>query len=484
MAWIDKTDSQPTIHLEVWISKNSEPLILDLQNQSSVIKLCYQLLSLYNYPPNTEIILKDFKTGREELHLSEIEKVDTRFNNKFLISFVPLDLHIDSFYHLLTNESSSSMVLITNETYKSVLNYQFDNMSNYNAHIFRHQLLYVAIRDIINGQPTLFSKCLPYYFQHTDNNALFPSEIIISVFTEILSKMFADKYEWISVDSESHVPSLPSMNSNLSEATNFSKFIVDLISNGCSMRSIIRLSLGIFRPASFIVNFIILITDELLTRFDNPTVSTIVEDLFGCKWLYESFYDRSSIETFLNHKNYFDLFPFLVLRHYFYNFLQGNMTQVDMAAIFMAYDGGSIWINKKASTAVYTSMFECIYEIIEAENSPCLVLSKSQHESILRLLGKAGSIFKKYLTPYAIAQTQFLEVLEKTLTLYKFEPKGLLFIVVDYFIQGKLLNESFLNHYIHSTNQATRESFLIELNTYIVSPLPNISFVYEEPKKK
>ncbi|KAK8885875.1 hypothetical protein M9Y10_041332 [Tritrichomonas musculus] len=464
------------IRLELWVSKNAEPLILHLKDHSPTIDLCYQLLSLYNYPPTTEIVLKNFKTGREELNLSEIEKVNSRFNNKFLISFIPLDLHVDIFYRLLTNENSFSIGPVTGETYKSVLSYQFDSMNNYSAHIFRHQLLYIAIRDIVNGQPTMFSKCLPSYFLEMDDqlHAIFSPEIITNVFVEILSTLFADKYEWITLDSETKKPSLPHLSSDFSDAMNFSKFIVDLIEKGCNMKQILKKSFSPFKPAQFVVDFITIITDELLNRFDNPTVSQIVNDIFGCNWLYKAFQNQSKIDTFLNHKNFYDLYPALVLRSKFYRFLQEELTQFDIDAIFMTYDQGSpIWVDEKNSKSVYESMFESIYEIIEAEDSPCLVLSKAKHDSIMVVLRKSNSIIKSYFEPYSCTQKQFLISLTKHLTKYNFEPKGLCFIIVDFFIKVNFLKETLLNTWVQHIPDSSpfKESLLIELNTLIISPI-------------
>ena len=476
--------SNLNIRLEVWISKNAEPIILYLKDHSSTIDLCYKLLSLYNFPPTTEIVLKNFKTGREELNLSEIEKVNSRFNNKFLISFIPLDLHVDIFYKLLTNENSFSIGPVTSETYKSVLSYQFDSMNNYSAHIFRHQLLYIAIRDIVNGQPTMFSKCLPSYFLEINDpyRRIFSIAIIIDVFVEILSSMFADKYEWISEDPKTKKPQLLTISSEYSDAVNFSKFIVDLIEKGCEMRPILRKSFSPFRPAQMVIDFIIIITDELLNRFDNPTVSEIVGDIFGCNWLYRAFQNQSQIDSFLNHKNFFDLYPALVLRSKFYRFLQEKLTQFDIDAIFMTYDQcASIWIKSRNSKCVYESMFESIYEIIEAEDSPCLILSKAKHDSIIEILRKSNSIIKKYFGPYSCTQKQFLLTLVKFLTKYKFEPKGLCFIIIDYLIKVNFINEAFLNTWAKNIPDSApyKESFYVELNTFILSPIPK-PFIEQE----
>ena len=462
------------VHIEIWISKSSKPLTIKLSCNTPVLTLSYMLLSLYNYPPNTEIILKNFKTEREELRLSDIEKIDTRFDNKFLISFVPVELQTEAFYQSLPNSNEQVISPKTIQECSGPLYNCLENISTYSSYAFKHELLYLAIRDIVNGNPTTFSRCLPSFLKSIDENSLFPINIVFGVFTEIFSRMFADKYECISITLEIRNAASPEISYTSSDVRNLSFFFADLIEADCPVILPIKMALKQFRPAPFVICFVIAITDELINRYDDPTAATLANKMFGCQWLYNAFTERSQIESFLNHKNYFDVFTCLVFRYYFYIYLKGWISEIDITATFLAYDPKLTWINKKASKSVFKAFFDCIFETIETDNIPCFVISEKQNESILNILKKAESVFKKCFSQFTCTQYQFLDLLIKVMNENNYEPKGLSFLLVNYFLKNKFLSEHALNQWLSTLKEKriNAEPLFIELNTFIISPIP------------
>lgn len=465
--------------LETYLTKNAEPLILLVPIFLSGSDLCRELLSLYNLPPATDIILKNFKTEMDEFHLSELEKVDARFNNKFLISFSPMDLEIDIFYQFLTGENAFPSPLVTAHQYKAVILHNSQRLQGFKKHFFHRQLLYLTIKDRIKGHTSHFFDFLHVYFQEDPKSPslLFPEPMIISVLTEIIGTMFADKYEWISEDTTTGKPTISDIHSDFYEISNFAKLIIDLIEKGCQMKFVVRTVLDEFKPSNLMTNLVQIITDEIRSRFDNGTAYVMVNELFGSEWLYYSFPESSRIETFLMRPSYFDLFPYLVLRFNFPKFLKEEISRFDMEAICNLFTAGTnLFITKKSIKALIKSMLCVIYEIVESEDSPCLVLSQAKQQSILTVLGNSGYIFKKYCKSHAYNQKEILHQLSEFLENHNFEPKGLTFILVDYFLKAGLIDEEQLELYFEQTPPSSpyRESMMAEINTFRLSPICHI----------
>lgn len=465
--------------MNVQATMDSEPIALNIQPGMTPLQVGALLQTIFDIPPSSDIVLHETSGEKDDIYLSTAASM-TIFSGNYVLTYIPIDLRVPQYYKLINtqkNESVSQMPI--EETYKSLIYRQINDLPPYKSNIYKHQFLVLAFTDIAQGVETTFLSTF-YTFLLERKNPIFNNEDIISAMIEVISTEIADKV-------------IPNDNFDEVETVaikNITQFMALLISKGSLMKHLIRPIISAFRPSCLAADLIKFFIFNLQNYFDSAKIFTVVSDLFGDGWLCHCFVNITRARVFLSFDSFHQYFPFVAIRIAIDLILTHKHTIEDGISMIKSTGGNYLMANVRTAKMLAASLMCHIYELIEYICSPCLNLNQQQLTSILRCLEYARPLFALILENNPHQQFQFLSSIVKHISNHTFEPKGLLYHIVSFLSPNKkgptyILNELAAKWMQKEVDQHHyRDCILVELNSFFFSTLPVSHSVIMEKNTK
>jgi hypothetical protein len=473
-----------SVRFSIRVSRAAAPIVMDLIPNSPTISLCFRILSLFDRSLLTDIHLRRLDNRQEELLLSSLPRIDSRFNSAFLISFTPISLDVENTYQTMLTIEPTVSDRVASDAFQRLLMHHKDQMTEYTSFVYRHLILTFALNDLVNGKPNFFCSCLPFYFARlSPSDQLFPPELLESAFSSVFASNFADRFLWNDSIEGGH-PLLKMCKTRDLKLKSFCAFLIRLVIEGSPIRQLIRKVVGVYRPSYFVPYFVYCFTQGLLERLDASRAFGILLDIFKDNWLYDSFPDATSRRDFIYIESFLDLFPFFGVRVGFEEILQ-HIDSLSSPLLMYYMSQKPAFHTLNFTKVVSTSLLTHIYRTIQKDEIvPVLLVSQSLCEELSALWNHLRPVLKGALAFCQEAQLMALDIVARFWKRHGFEPKGFCYMTFAQMANAKLVDEILIRTWF-TTSQVVppiREALLIELNTFFLSVTPDeLLAVADEP---
>ena len=450
--------------LRLRITKATQPFCFPLRCDTTPSGLISDILSVFDYPQETDVLIKNENTGELIVNLSLIDKIDQDLlNGSFFVSFQETELKTQDFYDKNNSIPQQNQKL----SHKAILKDKISKLAPYHSLIFKHQFFTIVVKDIINNN------CTPVTETLTQWVTLIDTQIVISSMIEIASTEFSDYFFWTDLSTENG--SQPQLNENDQKLTLFSTIMAQLALYQAQYRKIVVPIIDPFRPSKLSALLLKSFINVVLSRCPLEDASLILSNIFSDSWLLESFVDYNSFGKFISVDPLPTIFPFLYIRSIVLDILSSVLTVDEGNAIIQRLAVPDLVLSAKLAKSIVKPLMSSIFiEIIRREN----IKDDSIQDAFFlheRLDDVASKIMEKFIKPYQHAQYATILTLQKLFAKRNFNPPGLFHVVFGYFYQKKILSVPVINAWINNTTHRIpgKESALLELNTFILTEIPN-----------
>ncbi|EAY04265.1 hypothetical protein TVAG_390350 [Trichomonas vaginalis G3] len=452
--------------LKLRVAKACQPFSFPLRSDMTPATLISDILSVFDYKIETEVIIRNENTGEQILNLSETEKLDlSLLNGSFLVSFQDADLGTQAFY-----DSLNSMADHTGRfEFAQRLKDKLSTLYAYHAMIFKYQFLSLAFNDIVNKNSTPVSDNLDAWI----SEKLFESSIVIMSIINLISNHLADSYFWTDVSIDTGLqPTLTLDNPKLSIITTL---IAKLVLYNVPYQKIAVAIIEPFKPSLLAEQLIISFFNVIYSRCTIEDAYIILSDIFTDTWIYESFSSEESFSKFITTDPYPTAFPFLYVRNIINDVIAGNTDLDETISIIEQIVEPDLIHNVQLTQAIVEPFINSIFNRIFANENIKDKSTVTDDAIIQEVLEMANPIFKRFIAPYQHAHFETLEVMQEIFRKRNFFPTGLFKIIFSYLYKQKIISSSMINAWMRNSgrNSPGKESALLEIGTFVLTEIPN-----------
>ena len=446
------------------VTKASQPFSFPLRSDITPENLISDILSVFDYKQETEVLIKDENTGDIIANLAAIEKIDSDLlNGSFLVSFREVDLKTKDFYEKANALSQQNKVMSHFGMIKDTLK----KLSQYHSTIFKHQILVLAVTDIINKNPTPMAEGIFSWI-----TAIEP-QIVISAMIEVASTQFSDRYFWTDLSAENAVQATLGIEDQ--SLVLFSTVLAQIILYHSQYRGIVVPIINPFRPSKLSTLMIRSFISVVCSKCTVEDSSLILSGIFRDTWLFESFVDTESFRRFIEADPVSTIFPFLYVRGIVYCILGSRIDPEDGIAIIQQIAEPDLVLSAKLAKAIVKPLLGAVFNAILSREHA------KQHDSTLstytvnKYFEHVLKVMDKFIKPYPHAQYATILTLQKEFTKRHFFPAGLFSQFFSTFYRTKKISIPVINAWIKnsSTRSPGKESALLEITTFIITEIPN-----------
>ena len=462
--------------LRLRITKASQPFCFPLRYDVTPASLISDILSVFDFPPETDVLIKDENTGEVIFNLSHINRIDQKLNGSFLVSFQENDLKTKEFY----DESNSKSQQNRQINHRDLLKEKILNLEPYQSIIFKHQFFVIVVNDILNKNITPITESLTQWV------TLIDTQIVLSSMIEVASTQFSDRYFWTDFSGENG--SQPQLAVDDPKLVLFSTIIVQLALYHTQYRKIIVPIIDPFRPSKLSELLLMSFFNVVFSRCPLEDAVSIFSSLFSDTWLFQSFVDYSSFGKFISQDPLPVVFPFLYIRSIILDMQNALITADEAIAIIEKIAVPDLILSSKLAKAIVKPIISSIFtEILRREN----IKEDTIPETFFlhQIHDKASQVMIKFIKPYEHAQFTTIITMQKMFAKRNFYPPGLFHVIFGYLYNKKILSVPVINTWINdvSVRVPGKDSALIELNTFLITEIPNslnkIIPLPQEPQK-
>lgn len=417
----------------------------------------------------TDIILRRFDNDDSEINLSESEMVDDKVNGRFLVSFYRMEFDFEAFYKTNFCIECAHCNKETESAFKKVFMDQTDQMTIYTAYVFKHQMLFLALRDVMRGTPSPFSLCLPSYLKSLSSLSLFDAEVFEAIFSQVFITAFGKKLDvGTKVDPEHPFTKLTERNHR--KLARLCRFVVILIEGDVAVPSIIRKVVGLYRPSFHALLFVYKFAESVRNIYDDGAAFRFLSDLFRDTWLYRCFSDDVTKLDFIYMSNFMDMFPYLGITFGMEQILKSPENNTNLLEYYMGQSPALRTL--RLTKAIARPFFRYLYQQIQKDEIvPVLNMSQENLNSITEAYTKHKEILTKAFSFSESAQMTALNVLVKMWEAHGFEPKGFMYANVSLMANNGIYQEVLLSKWVKESAVAASciEALMLELNCLVFS---------------
>lgn len=458
--------SRPPGTLKLRIAKACQPFSFPLRSDLTTISLISDILSVFDFKLETEVIIRNENTGEQLLNLAKVDKLDLNLlNGSFLVSFQESDIGTQTFYESLNTESNH----IGRIDFAELIRDKITQFFPYQAIIFKYQFLTLAFTDIINKTSTPISDNLDNWISET----LFESSIIISVIINIISTQLADTFFWTDISIDKGIQ--PSLNLDNPKLMIIALLIAKLVLYNVPYQKIVVPIIEPFRPSVLAEQLIISFINVIYSRCTMEDSYIILSGIFTDQWIFESFSSEDSFSKFITTDPYPTAFPFLYVRNIINDLISGVIDVDESISIIEQIVEPDLIHNAQLTRSITEPFVNAIFNKIFSNENIKDKLSVTDSTIIQDLLEMGNPIFKRFVSPYQHAQFQALEVVQEICARRNFFPTGLFKIIFSYLYKQKIVSSAMINAWMKSSGKCSsgKESALLEIGTFVLTEIPN-----------
>lgn len=461
-----------SFHLSLAVSRQVAPIEIEVLNESSTIPLIAEILEVFGRPMATEVVLTRMNNETDEINLSEIERIDNRFDGKFIVTFCPIDFDFEAFYKTNFCIECARCNQATEIAFKKVFMHHVDQMNHYTAYVFRHQMLFMAVRDVVAGTPSPFSLCLPAYLKSLSKLSLFDAEVFEVILSQVFMRISFKKFDLLARTDKQHEFRFLTEQKN-KKLGRLCHFLIRLLEGDLGMAAIIRKVVGLYRPALHALLFVYKFAMCVKQIYDDGTAFRILSDVFRDTWLYHCIPDTVTGIDFMNISNFLDLFPYLGAR---LGMEEATQKTEKCANLLEYYIGQKATLKSLRFTkAIAKPFFTHLYHLVQKEEIvPVLNLSQADITALTDAYNKHKDALKIAFSFSEAAQMKALNILLRMWNDHGFEPKGFMYANVAMMANNGLYEEALLSKWLTDSKLAVActEALMIELNCLAMSTIP------------
>ena len=460
--------------LRLRITKASQPFCFPLRSDVTPASLISDILSVFDYSPETDVLIKDENTGEIILNLSLVNIIDSKLNGSFLVSFQENDLKTQDFY-----DQTNSLSQQNRQTnHRALIKEKILKLPPYHSLIFKHQFFSIVLYDILNKNITPLTESLTQWV------TLIDTQIVLSSLIEVACAEFSDHYFWTDLSNENG--SQPQLTVDDPKLTLFSTIIVQLALYHSQYRKIIVPIIDPFRPSKLSEFLLMSFFNVVFSRCPLEDAISIFSDTFSDTWLLHSFVDYNSFGKFISKDPLPVVFPFLYIRSIILDLQSALITAEEAIAIIERIAVPDIVLSSKLAKEIIKPIISSIFiEIIRREN----IKEDTIPESFFlhQRLENASQVMIKFIKPYEHAQYATIITLQKMFAKRNFYPPGLFHVIFGTLYNKRILSVPVINAWISNSSLRFpgKESALIELNTFLITEIPNsLNQIISQPKEE